>query len=284
MWCHDAVVVGINAPEIDWSVPLWSAEEALARQVPLWVCHVWEGSPTDQAVLPLGEERPADSHSPGARIVEKAVQAVQAEVPGLEVHGALGRGRAVPMLLDVSDDAGMIVLGARATSGFPGLLVGSVSAHLAAQARCPVAVIHPGSSTTTDVVVGVDGSIQSERAVRIGLAEARRTGGSLIAVHSYWIPPGPVIHAPDPGDDTDTHRLAAAEMLDRVFSTIGNTDVEVRRRLVPGRPAAVLLEAAAGAAALVVGARGLGGLSGLVLDSVSQRVIRDAPCPVIVSR
>ena len=61
------------------------------------------------------------------------------------------------------------------------------------------------------------------------------------------------------------------------------TDVKIERRVVHGPPARVLLEAAAGAAVLVVGARGLGGFSGLVLGSVSQQVVRHAPGPVIVA-
>ncbi|HEY6748791.1 MAG TPA: universal stress protein [Mycobacteriales bacterium] len=281
---ENAVMVGISAQELDRSVQLWAAKEASARQVPLWICHVWEWSSIDRAVLPVADDLPADRRSPGARIVEEAVAAIRAEVPGLEVHGALGYGRPARMLLEVSDAAGMIVVGARAEGGFPGLLVGSVSAQVAAHARCPVAVIHPGSPTAADVVVGVDGSVQSDRAIRIGLAEAHRTGGSLIAVHSYRCPPLPATYAPNPGVDTEAHRLAAEELLDRALGDIETrTDIKVQRRVVHGGPAAVLLEAATGAAVLVVGARGLGGFSGLVLGSVSQQVIRHAPCPVIVS-
>jgi nucleotide-binding universal stress UspA family protein len=60
-------------------------------------------------------------------------------------------------------------------------------------------------------------------------------------------------------------------------------EVEQRRAVVPGPPAGVLLEAARGAAALVVGARGLGGFAGLVAGSVSQQVLRHADCPVLVA-
>ena len=279
-----AIMVGISALELDRSVPLWAAKEASARQVPLWICHVWEWSSIDRPLLPVAEDRSADHRSPGARLVTETVEAIRAEAPGLDVHGALAYGRPARMLLDISDDAGMVVLGARAEGGFPGLLVGSVSAQVAAHARCPVAVIRPASPTAADVVVGVDGSVQSDLAIRIGLAQAHRTGGSLIAVHSYRLPPLSATYAPHPGIDTEAHRVAAEELLDRALGDIENsTDVRVERRLMHGAPAAALVEAAAGAAVLVVGARGLGGFSGLVLGSVSQQVVRHAPCPVIVS-
>ena len=61
-------------------------------------------------------------------------------------------------------------------------------------------------------------------------------------------------------------------------------DLDVEARAVHGAPAAVLLEAAANASMLVVGARGVGGFAGLALGSVSQQVLRHAPCTVIVAR
>ncbi len=281
---EDAVVVGIAELEIDRRVALWAAREALARRVPLWICHVWEWSSTDRAVLPLPDDPPAGPRPAGERIVAETAAAVRAEMPGLEVHGALGYGHPARMLLDVSDEAGLIVVGARDGGGFPALLIGSVSAQVAAHAQCPVAVVRPTSAAATDVVVGIDGSVQSDRAIEIGLAEARRTGGTLIAVHSYRFPPLAAAYAPNPGIDVDAHRIAAEQVLDRALGDLDTrTDVKIERRLVHGPPARVLLEAAAGAAVLVVGARGLGGFSGLVLGSVSQQVVRHAPGPVIVA-
>ena len=63
-----------------------------------------------------------------------------------------------------------------------------------------------------------------------------------------------------------------------------NPDVKIERRVVPGPAARVLLEPAQGAAALVVGARGLGGLAGSVTGSVSQHLLRQAHCPVLLVR
>ena len=62
------------------------------------------------------------------------------------------------------------------------------------------------------------------------------------------------------------------------------TDVKIKRLVQAGPPARVLCEAAADAAALVVGVRGLGGFAGMVLGSVSQQVLRHAPGTVVVAR
>src|SRR6185503_19830498 len=61
-------------------------------------------------------------------------------------------------------------------------------------------------------------------------------------------------------------------------------DVEVRRHLVRGHPVRTLVEEARGAEMLVVGSRGRGGFSGLLLGSVSNGVLREATCPVAVIR
>jgi nucleotide-binding universal stress UspA family protein len=60
------------------------------------------------------------------------------------------------------------------------------------------------------------------------------------------------------------------------------TDLRIERRVMPGSPAAALIDAST-AAAGYVGARGLGGFTGLVLGPVSQQLVRHAACPVVVT-
>jgi nucleotide-binding universal stress UspA family protein len=253
--------------------------------VRLWVCHCWPWSSTDRAPLPVPADAASQSRIAPAAVLAAAVEAVHATFPDLPVTGALGYGRATTALLDIADQAALIVVGARGTGGFPGLLLGSVSAQLAAHARCPVAVVRPPTGPGTDVVVGIDGSAQSDRALRLALTEARRLGGTLTAVHAYQLPPLPAAYAPNPGIDATAHHAAAEETLDRALADIDQTrtDVKIERRVQPGPPARVLLEAATDAAALIVGARGLGGFTGLILGSVSQQVLRHAPCTVLIA-
>lgn len=279
----DSVVAGIEGQARDRSTLDWAAQEAVARGRRLWVCHFWEWSSTDQMPLPVDQDQPP--RSPAHGTVQAAVERVRAGYPGLQVDGALGYGRPTPSLLEISDQATLIVVGARGSGGFPGLLVGSVSAQLAAHARCPVAVIRPPTGLGTHILVGIDGSTPSQQALLTGITEARRLGATLLAAHAYRLPPLPAAYAPNPGVDESAHRDAAEQLLERALSTIEGTvpDVKIQRLVQPGPPARVLIDAAADAAALVVGARGLGGFTGLILGSVSQQVLRHAPCPVLIT-
>ncbi|HEY6748041.1 MAG TPA: universal stress protein, partial [Mycobacteriales bacterium] len=86
--------------------------------------------------------------------------------------------------------------------------------------------------------------------------------------------------------DPAMFREVAEETLAVALGTVeeDNPDVKIERRVEHGPAARVLLDAADGAAVLVVGARGLGGFAGMVAGSVSQQVLRHAECPVVVVR
>lgn len=281
----DAVVVGVDEGDQDRFVLDWAAGEAAARQTRLVVCHVWEWSDRRDD-LPEQIELPAGGRAAGPeRLVGDAVRTIGERFPGVPVSGALGYGSPARTLVEVSDGAAMVVVGSRGAGGFADLLVGSVSAQVAAHARSPVAVVRrPARADATDVVVGLDGSAHSERTLRAAVAEARRFGGALVAVHGYRLPP-PAEYGPNAGVDEPHRRVAAEDVLDRVLAGLDDElgDIKLERRAVHGGAAAALLEAAADAAVLVVGARGGGGFTGLVLGSVSQQVVRHAPGPVVVA-
>jgi nucleotide-binding universal stress UspA family protein len=133
------------------------------------------------------------------------------------------------------------------------------------------------------IVVGVDGSNASRRALAWAVDQARTCGATVQAVHAWT--------APDMGDDPLAHALANEEELEdqasRELSLVVD-DVDeaalvapIERTLVGGDPTRVLLDAAKGADLLVVGSLGLGA-GGAALGSVSRGVISDAPCPIVV--
>ena len=137
------------------------------------------------------------------------------------------------------------------------------------------------------VVVGIDGSDPSRAALGFGLEEAKLRGLALRVVCAWhyplagfiagFEPPGPRL---DPGElDRD-----AEAQLDSSLEALGRdlAAVEVERRVREGSAPAVLLEEARDAARLVVGSRGRGGFSGLLLGSVSQQCVSHAACPVAV--
>jgi nucleotide-binding universal stress UspA family protein len=137
---------------------------------------------------------------------------------------------------------------------------------------------------TPTIVVGVDGSEPSRRALAWAADQARRTGAELEVVTTWeypttfgWAPPYP--QGFDPEGDT---RKALEETVGAVLGP--DPDVAVRLTVREGHPAPVLTEMAAGAAMLVVGSRGHGAFMGMLLGSVSEHCVSHAPCPVVVVR
>ena len=285
MTYEDAVVVAIDDEDPDLLLLDWASTAAAFRGTRLVICHVCEWLLGDLAPQRMDEHGDLALRSGPELVVGTALDAVRAAHPGLEVSGAIGTGSPQRGLLAVAEKAAMIVVGARGIGGFAGLLMGSVSGQLAEHAACPVAVVRPVHGSAVDVVVGIDGSAESGRALQLGLAEARRTGGTLIALHAYRYAPVAAAYAPNPGIDQFSQRQLAEENLDRALGDVEerNPDVKIERRIEHGSSAAVLVAAADGAAALVVGARGLGGFAGLIVGSVSQQVLRHAHCPVLVA-
>ncbi|GAA2271360.1 universal stress protein [Glycomyces scopariae] len=136
------------------------------------------------------------------------------------------------------------------------------------------------------IVVGVDGSPASLRALEWALREAALTGADLEALHAWEVPAaygtGMVMTLPS----SEEFEAAAKESLARAveLATVNDPGVRVLQNTVAGHPARVLIDAAEGASLLVVGSRGHGGFVGTLVGSVSQYCVSHAPCPVVVVR
>ena len=142
-------------------------------------------------------------------------------------------------------------------------------------------------STWRTIVVGVDGSSSSRKALTWAAAEAADHGADLVVLnvweHTLLPPAGSVSvserYVPDPSQRT------ADDLLEDIKHVLGDDPpVTVHPRLKQGNPSKVLIEESADADLLVVGTRGHGGFAGLVLGSVSQHVAAYAKCPVAVIR
>lgn len=137
------------------------------------------------------------------------------------------------------------------------------------------------------VVVGVDGSPGSRKALTWAAAEAADHGADLVVVnvweHTLLPPAGSVSvserYVPEPTQRTSD------DLVQVIREELGDEPpILVRPHVKQGRPAKVLIDESAGADLLVVGHRGHGGFAGLVLGSVSQHVASYAKCPVTVVR
>jgi nucleotide-binding universal stress UspA family protein len=158
-------------------------------------------------------------------------------------------------------------------------------------------LVWENSGVAGRIVVGIDGSEASKDALSWAVEEARLRGDTVIAIHA-WTPPYPTASmayptasafpaapvAPIDDDVADAIREGAEELLAQVVSEAGAGDVTIEQRLVEGPAASALIDAAKDAELLVVGPRGHGGFTGLLLGSVSQQLANHAPCPVVIVR
>lgn len=139
-----------------------------------------------------------------------------------------------------------------------------------------------GADIATHIVVGVDDSDGAQGALEWALDEARRHNARVTLLHAYLLEVAWIDRA-DIDRWSDAERRAAenalAQMVHEVQAPAG---IELETRVVEGNPANVLIEASQDADLLVVGSRGRGGLTGLLLGSVSQRCVERAQCPVVV--
>jgi len=145
-------------------------------------------------------------------------------------------------------------------------------------------------ASTRRYVVGVDGSAASIEALRWAVDEARAHGGGDIRAVLVWSLPYVGLAtgmAPEPYGMPET-QLIEQEAQQRLASSIealGDTSPAVLRgELLEGQPAGVLRELSHEADLVVVGSRGHGGFSALMLGSVSAQVVRHAHCSVVVIR
>jgi|SRR5579862_1636116 len=136
------------------------------------------------------------------------------------------------------------------------------------------------------IVVGIDGSPQSREALRWAAAEARLRGAALRVVHAWNLPYRPI--APSFIPELDPRDIEAAKrhadgLIEEELAELGDLgELEVERVALEDSPAAALITAAADADLLVVGSRGRGGFTGLLLGSVSQQCAHHAPCPIVI--
>ncbi len=176
------------------------------------------------------------------------------------------------MLAHRSRDSCLVVVGSRGLGRFGALLIGSVAVHLAAHAACPVLIVRGRPEPDGPVLVAVDGSGVGAEALGFAFAEASARRVPLTALH--------VAHpsASLPGQE----ERALAEALAGHRDTY--PDVELRSELIEAHARPALIDASRAAQLLVVGARGRGGFTGMLLGSTSQAMIQHAHCPVVVVR
>jgi nucleotide-binding universal stress UspA family protein len=283
---HHGIVVAVDGSPASNFAACWAARDAAMRSVPLTVVYAVATPTATWPPVPYPESLAVRLEDDGKKAIMHAIKIAEDAMPE-DGKVAIGRelvySTPAPTLIEMSNEAEMVVVG---TSG-RGLLargvLGSVSATVVRHATCPVAVIRDEElpDQNAPVLVGIDGSPTSEHATELAFDEASRRGVDLMALHAWSD-----VTTEVPFLDWATVEEEAQRSLGESLAGWGERypDVTVRRVIVRDRPAHHLIEAAESAQLVVVGSHGRGGLSGMLLGSVSNTLLHSVRIPVIVAK
>lgn len=286
-------VVGVDGSDSALQAVVWAAHEAALRACPLSVVttHLVPGTNGVPRQVPIGFA--ARWKEEGNIRLDRAVEVAQnaRTTRAVDITTTLGSRPPAAELVAHSAHATMLAVGTNRHGIVERAILGSVSSTVVSHARCPVAVIRmepdrDAALLTGPVVVGVDGSKHSERAISMAFQEASLRKTELVAVHAW----SDVIltMAPDRGTPAEWERAVENETAVLAESLAGHSeehpDVKVRTVVVRDRPVRNLREQAKTAQLLVLGTRGRGGFAGMLLGSTSTALVHSAACPVLVVR
>ena len=165
-------------------------------------------------------------------------------------------------------------------------MLGSVASHCLSRSTAPVVVVPHGSRAggPDRVVVGVDGSNASARALRWAHGHARAVGSRVVALLTWQLTTLPAPSSMTAGivPPLPEWHVKAEHLLDTFCQAALGVDADDVEQVVLHTPATVgLLAAVAPDDVLVLGDRGRGGFARLLLGSVSRQCAEHAPCPVV---
>jgi len=235
----------------------------------------------------VGSERPdAPGEQEEAEGLEREARAALGDSP-VEVEAIALRGDSPARALHelaAGGGADLIVVGSTHRAGIGRVVPGGVAERLLSGAPCPVAVAPRGydGDELRVLAVGFDGS--PEAGVALGVADAiGHAAAATLRVIAVRAPATTTAAA-------QVEAIAASrdvpDLEDTLHATVGDLDSELRALPVAerGNPAVVLVaRAEEGVDLLVMGSRGYGPLRAVLLGSVSARVMRESPCPVLVT-
>jgi len=280
------IVVAVDGSPASNAAAFWAARDAALRNIPLTVINAVATPTTTWPPVPYPESLAVRLEDEGKKAIMHAMKIAEDAMPAdrkVTIGRELVYSSPAPALIKMSDQAEMIVVGTAGRGLLARGVLGSVSSTVVRHAGCPVAVIHDEElpDPQDPVLVGIDGSAVSEHATAIAFDEASRRGVDLIALHA-WSDVTTEVPALDWATVEEEAQRSLAESLAGWRQRY--PDVTVHRVVVRDRPARNLIEQAESAQLVVVGSHGRGGLTGMLLGSVSNTLVHSVRVPVIVAK
>jgi nucleotide-binding universal stress UspA family protein len=276
------VIVGIDGSTTAQQAMLWAAAECDRRGgAELVLAHAGDA----EAGTAPGQDVPTAF---GRSLLAEAEAEIYESGADCPVTTMTSPERPVPLLIRLSEQADLVVVGSHGLGRQASVLVGSVAFRVAAHAHCPVAVVPRGWDQRCDrakpVVVGLPASIVHCEPVYAAFAEARMRGVPVCAVRSWYRPDWTdglteLIYTAGPAFEAKQQEYA-----DRMLAPLRELYPEVPvRTLLSGKGIDdVRPRAAENASLLVLGSRFTDGHSYSRLGPTTARMLHRASCPVLV--
>lgn len=278
----EKIIVGVDGSDQGRAALDWALVRASARRAEVELLHVADDSFLSESVAFLSEAQQASEQMLEAECAYAASRGFTGKVTGTAIVG-----HPIAEVAEASKHADLVVLGAHQGGRLSGSFFGTRAVKIAATAYCPVAVIpFTQKPEASGVVVGVDGSEASHKAIAYAAEEASMRGATLHAVYAWMPPLTPGLEYLWSEELADAQRAAASEALAIGIAGLAGRypDLMIERHTVQAPPVAALISIAENAELLVVGSRGRGGVKRLLLGSVSHGLLQALPCPIIVTR
>ncbi|WP_280241120.1 universal stress protein [Nocardia abscessus] len=286
---NSSILAAVDGSPSSYQAVAWAAAEAALHHCALHII-------TSMAVptgfgpgISMGEADLEWMRRDGERILTEAARVARTATPGDEpaITTEVSFELVIPLLIELSAQVRMLVVGSRGLGAFQRGLLGSVSTATTHHAHCPVAVIHGISaidavSARQPVLVGVDGTANSVPAVELAFEEASRRKVDLVALHAWSDTSGLDVPVRGWNGARESAEAVLAENLAGWSERY--PDVAVLRIVTADRPARSLLEESANTQLVVVGTHGRGGFASAVLGSTSKALLHSIDVPMIVVR
>lgn len=277
------IVVGIDSSPESRSALLWAAEQAHLDGAPLTLVHavpvpVRIPVPHDLA----WRDRVRDERRlAGRALLRDAIGVVHHLHPDLDVDEALRDGSAPVVLLELSTDASLVVVGSRGRGPVSSFLLGSTSSDLTRNEVCPVVIAHPvPDGAERRIAVATDGSRRSSPALAFAFTMAASRSVPLDVLSCFWSPPGLYGDVADDEPGVDDQRSLVETQLQDLREAY--PDVETRIVLSREPVNQRLSQANADHELVVVGHHHLDWLEQVMVGSTAARFVEHGRGPIAV--